>query len=368
MKLFQDTNKITDLRPLYDAEGHRLYGTDGRPLYGDASGYDTLRYDNGTIHFYGVADAEKTCDYTRKGQIVKEDTTTLEDNMMSHGVVHTTNDLRIDAASGWSATYAAAKSQANTWLNELMDKANTNEIDILQLVEAGKFSLRSVPSKIYNGYAITYYGSRFTSSIIITERGDARHSTNSQGETTGADASADIYDSRRVAAMLWCFPCCAPGCKLKITIKSYASVRCYYREALWRGDVYPEFTPDSYIIKAYPVDAAWTNNLGPAIPIDRANVQNIAVPFPYRFANSSSFNTTNWESEIELTVPPSRILVAVIDATQFFPWVNSAVRAFAGYDRTSAGTEYFQRYRSINIDLWCQNATIGSSTAKPVAP
>lgn len=382
MQLFQDnTNNIGSIFrvPLYDAKGRPIYGVNRKgdagggafPIYGVLGDYLRLRYDSGAVYFYGVADAEKRCAYTRRGQEVTKDTTSFEDDTASYGTVFTSSDLRIDSASGDKPTYATAKSRANTWLNELVAKANANEIDILQLLEAGKFSLRCgalTPASIYNVASIVSYGQSGTAMLNISESAYATVSTNSEGAVSSASAYADILDQRWAYAMLWCFPNCAPGCKLKITVRSYARVRCYYGESFRGEDIYPEFTPDSYIIKAYPVDAAWTNNLGPAIPIDRYNVQNIAVPFPYRFSNGTSSNNTIWDSEIELTVPPSRILVAVIDAGQFLSWATSTVRAFAGYDTTSTRSSTFRRERYIRIYLNCRNVSSAATYAKPVAP
>lgn len=381
MQLFQDNTNTGNLTrvPLYDAKGRPIYGSSRKgeagggafPVYGLLGDLHRLRYDVGAVYFYGVADSEKTCAYTRKGQDVTKDTTSIEDNTVSYGDVYTYSDLRIDSASGDKPTYATAKSRANSWLNELTAKANANEIDILQLLEAGKFTLRCgalTPASIYGGASIVYYGQYPSSTLDITESAYATVSTNSEGAVSSASANADVSDRRRAFAMLWCFPSCAPGCKLKITVRSYARVQCYYEESLRGGNVYPEFTPDSYVIKAYPVAGEWTNNLGPAIPVDRYNVQNIAVSFPYQFANGTSSNNTIWDSEIELTVPPSRILVAVIDAGQFLSWATSAVRAFAGYDTTSTRSNTFRRERTIRINLNCRNVSGTATYAKPVAP
>lgn len=371
MKLFQDTNSLDILRRLYDAQGRRLYDAQGRPLYGRLGTFNDLtrlRYDYGSVHFYGVADAEKTCDYTREGQTVKEDTTAFEDNAASYGRVMTYSDLRIDSADGWTGSFADAKSQANAWLDELMAKANANEIDLLQWIEAGKFSLRAAPVKINGGGPIGHYGQY--ASLFIRESADARVSTDSLGSVTSATATADVSDRRYACAMLWCFPCCAPGCKLKITVKSSANVSCHYLPD-FRGDgVYPDLTLGSYVIKAYPVAADWTNALDAAIPLDRYNVQDIAVPFPSGFANAASISATSWESEIQLTVPPSRILVAVIDPTQFLPWIDSAVRAFPGYERKpTSSSDYFMRSRTCDISLKCGMANATSNqNAVPVAP
>lgn len=372
MKLFQDTTSLTQLRRLYDAQGRPLYDARGRPLYGSSNNnLDLLRYDYGTVHFYGVADAKKTCDYTREGQTVTEDTTAFEDNAASYGTVTTSSDLRIDAADGWTGSFADAKSQANARLDELMAKANANEIDLLQWIEAGKCSLRAAPADIYGGSPIANYGQYASASLYIRERADAGISTDSLGNVTSAEATADVSDRRTACAMLWSFPCCAPGCKLKITVKSSARVSCRYLPAFRGDDVYPDLTPDAYVIKAYPVAADWTNALDAAIPLDRYNVQDIAVPFPAGFANRASTSSTSWESEIQLTVPPSRILVAVIDPTQFLPWIDSAVRAFPGYERKpSTRSDDFLRSRTCDIYLRCgpANATSAYRNAVPVAP
>lgn len=370
MKLFRDNTTLTWMAPLRDAQGRPIYDAEGRPIYGNSDTAKKLRYDTGAVGFRGVTDAEKTCEYTRSDGVVTENSTTFANNAASYGQVETDSILRIESEDDLVA-YTAAKTRANQWMDELMGKATGNMIDILQWITGGKFALYPpTPSAIYQGdfgTSILANARNAHSWLSISEEARATVSTTSSGDISRCSISANVRDIRRAHAMLWCFPTCAPGCKLKITIKSYAKFRCYYMKGARFGQVFPTLSQRSYTITAYPVNAAWTNQLNAAIPLDRYNPQNIAIPFPSNLVNGSSTNTTSWESEITIRVPASRILVAVIDPTQFLPWVNSAIRSYAGYETSTSSSNTFVRERNIDITISTEETTPPACNARPMA-